>query len=50
LHLTTVKDFEDLLGHLNLTIVGQVFLNQGRRVRSFAGKRATQAIYRFRRG
>ena len=49
LHLTTIKDFEDLLGRLGLKIVGQVFLNEGKPVRSFAGKRATQAIYRFRR-
>jgi methionine biosynthesis protein MetW len=49
LHLTTIKDFEDLLARLNLKIVGQVFLKEGRQVRALAGKRATQAIYRFRR-
>ena len=49
LHLTTVKDFEDLLARLGLTIVGRVFLKEGRQVRVLPGKRATQAIYRFRR-
>ena len=49
LHLTTIKDFEDLLARLGLTIVGRVFLNEGRPVRTLAGMRASQAIYRFRR-
>ena len=49
LHLTTIQDFEDLLARLNLKIVGRVFLNEGRQIRALAGKRATQAIYRFRR-
>ena len=49
LHLTTIQDFEDLLARLNLKIVGRVFLNEGRKIRALAGKRATQAIYRFRR-
>ena len=49
LHLTTINDFEVLLKRLGLTIVGRIFLNEGRPVRAFAGKRATQALYRFRR-
>ena len=49
LHLTTIKDFEALLARLKLKIVGQVFLKEGRQVKALAGKRATQAIYRFRR-
>jgi methionine biosynthesis protein MetW len=49
LHLTTIKDFEDLLARLRLKIVGRVFLKEGRQVRMLPGKRATQAIYRFRR-
>lgn len=49
LHLTTIRDFEDLLVKLQLKIVGRVFLNEGRQVRAMAGKRATQALYRFRR-
>jgi methionine biosynthesis protein MetW len=49
LHLTTIQDFEDLLARLKLKIVGRVFLNEGRQIRALAGKRATQAIYRFRR-
>jgi len=50
LHLTTINDFEDLLKRLQLRIVGRVFLNEGRQLKALAGKRATQAIYRFRRG
>ncbi|MEO6268854.1 MAG: methionine biosynthesis protein MetW [Lautropia sp.] len=49
LHLTTIRDFEDLLDKLQLKIVGRIFLNEGRQVRAMAGKRATQALYRFRR-
>jgi methionine biosynthesis protein MetW len=49
LHLTTIRDFEDLLGQLGLTIVGKVFLSEGRPLSLLPGKRATQAIYRFRR-
>jgi len=49
LHLTTVRDFEVLLKRLKLKIVGEVFLNEGKPLRGLAGKRATQAIYRFRR-
>ncbi len=50
LHLTTIRDFEDLMRRLDLTIVDAVFLAEGKRVRLMAEKRATQAIYRFRRG
>jgi methionine biosynthesis protein MetW len=49
LHLTTVKDFEQLLARLGLQIVARVFLDEGRELRFLPGKRATQAIYRFRR-
>ncbi len=49
LHLTTIRDFELLLSLLNLDIEERVFLDEGREVRSLVSKRATQAIYRFRR-
>lgn len=49
LHLTTIRDFEVLLGRLRLEIVGKVFLSEGKPVRLLSTKRATQAIYRFRR-
>ncbi len=49
LHLTTIRDFELFLSRIDLTITGRVFLDEGREVRQFASKRATQAIYRFRR-
>ncbi len=49
LHLTTINDFEDVLARLDLKIVERVFLSEGRPVKLLAGKRATQAIYRFRR-
>jgi methionine biosynthesis protein MetW len=49
LHLTTINDFEVLLKRLGLKIAGRIFLDEGRPVRLFAGKRATQALYRFRR-
>ena len=50
LHLATVRDFEDLLGRLGLTITGRAFLSDGRLVRRAPALRATQAIYRVRRG
>ena len=50
LHMATVRDFEDLLGRLGLTITGRAFLSDGRPVRWAPALRATQAIYRFRRG
>lgn len=49
LHLTTPRDFEDLAGRLGLVIIDRVFLSEGRPIRYFPVKRATQAIYRFRR-
>ena len=49
LHLTTVRDFELLLGLLKLDIEERIFLNEGKRVRFMVSKRSTQAIYRFRR-
>lgn len=49
LHLTTLHDFEDLLAKLSLDIVDRIALDEGRPVRWLASKRATQAIYRFRR-
>lgn len=49
LHLSTVRDFEDFLDRLGLEITARAFLTLGRPVRRFAGLRATQAIYRFRR-
>ncbi|UCE30559.1 MAG: methionine biosynthesis protein MetW [Burkholderiales bacterium] len=49
LHLATVSDFERLLEQLELEIIDRAFLANGRPVRFAPGKRATQAIYRFRR-
>lgn len=49
LHLTTIRDFELFLSRIDLQIVARVFLDEGRPVRLLASKRATQAIYRFRR-
>ena len=49
LHLTTPHDFEDLAERLGLVIMERIFLAEGRPVRWFPVKRATQAIYRFRR-
>ena len=49
LHLTTPHDFEDLAERLGLVILERIFLAEGRPVRWFPVKRATQAIYRFRR-
>lgn len=50
LHLATVRDFEDFLGKLGLKITARAFLADGKPVSVLAGLRATQAIYRFRRG
>ena len=50
LHLATVRDFEEFLARLELTISQRAFLENGRPVHWLAGLRATQAIYRFRRG
>ena len=49
LHLTTIRDFDLFLKKLNLDIEERVFLKEGRRVRAMVSKRASQAIYRFRR-
>jgi methionine biosynthesis protein MetW len=49
LHLATLRDFEDLLGRLGLTITARAFLANGRPVHVLASWRATQAIYRFSR-
>ncbi len=49
LHLTTILDFEMLLSLLELDIEARAFLNEGRQVHALVSKRATQAIYRFRR-
>lgn len=49
LHLATLRDFEDLLGRLGLTITARAFLANGRPVHALASWRATQAIYRFSR-
>ena len=49
LHLTTPRDFEDLATRLGLVIMEKVFLAEGRIITHFPVKRATQAIYRFRR-
>ena len=45
LHLTTPHDFEDLAERLGLVIMERIFLAEGRPVRWFPVKRATQAIY-----
>ncbi len=50
LHLSTIPDFEDFLTKLGLRVTARAFLANGRPVHRFPGLRATQAIYRFRRG
>jgi methionine biosynthesis protein MetW len=50
LHLATLADFEDLLGKLGLVILDKAFMDNGRRIRTLASWRATQAFYRFRAG
>ena len=49
LHLATLRDFEDLLTRLGLTVTARAFLANGRPVHALASWRATQAIYRFSR-
>ena len=49
LHLATVRDFEEFLGRLGLSITGRAFLKNGQSVGWLPGLRSTQAIYRFRR-
>jgi methionine biosynthesis protein MetW len=49
LHLATLADFEVFLRKLGMTIVDACFLNeQGRKIRTLPGKRASAAVYRFR--
>ena len=50
LHMSTVRDFEDFLHRLGLAVTGRAFLRGGGPVRWLPALRATQAIYRFRRG
>lgn len=50
LHLATVRDFEEFLARMQMTIGQRAFLANGRSVNWLAGLRATQAIYRFQRG
>jgi methionine biosynthesis protein MetW len=50
LHLATVRDFEEFLARMQMTIGQRAFLADGRAVNWLAGLRATQAIYRFQRG
>nr|HMN66190.1 methionine biosynthesis protein MetW [Burkholderiaceae bacterium] len=50
LHMSTVRDFEDFLRRLGLTITGRAFLADGRPVNWLPSLRSTQAIFRFRRG
>ncbi len=49
LHMTTLADFEQFLGRLDMSIAARAFLADGSRVRRWSGLRATQGIYRFRR-
>jgi methionine biosynthesis protein MetW len=48
LHLSTLRDFEELLGRLGLAVTRSAFLGNGRPVHRLPGLRCTQAIYRFR--
>jgi methionine biosynthesis protein MetW len=50
LHLATVRDFEEFLARLELSIVRRAFLANGQPIERLPGLRATQAIYSFRRG
>jgi methionine biosynthesis protein MetW len=50
LHLATVRDFEQFLARLELSILRRAFLANGRTIERLPGLRATQAIYSFRRG
>jgi methionine biosynthesis protein MetW len=49
LHLATVRDFEQFLARLELSILRRAFLANGRTIERLPGLRATQAIYSFRR-
>jgi methionine biosynthesis protein MetW len=48
LHLSTLKDFEDVLDRLGLAVTRRGFLADGRPVGVLPGLRCTQAIYSFR--
>jgi len=50
LHLATVRDFEEFLARLELSIIRRAFLANGQPIARLPGLRATQAIYSFRRG
>ncbi len=49
LHLATLNDFEDFLSQQGLTIIKKTFLKNGRPVTFMPVKRATQAIYQFKK-
>jgi methionine biosynthesis protein MetW len=49
IHLCTPKDFESLAARIGLRITDRALLSGGRPVRTFAGLRATVAVYRFER-
>ena len=49
LHLSTVRDFEDFLGTLELSVQRRAYLADGRPVSVLPGLRCTQAIYSCRR-
>lgn len=48
LHLSTPRDFDDLLNTLGLTVTRRGFMANGRRVHTLPALRSTQAIYRFK--
>lgn len=48
LHLTTIHDFEVFLSRLGMNVLERAMMNEGTLVTGLgAGKRATQALYRF---
>lgn len=50
LHLSTIPDFTELLDQLGLVVTGEAYLANGQPLSLLPGLRATQAIFRFRRG
>lgn len=50
IHLCTLNDFEDLVGHLGLRILERATFSHGKEVRSLPGWRSTLAVYRFTAG
>jgi methionine biosynthesis protein MetW len=48
LHLSTLLDFEDLLGKLGLVVTRRGYMANGQSIQVLPGLRCTQAIYRFR--